>query len=185
LLFDEVQTGIGRTGNFYAFQGAGVVPDALASAKALAAGLPMGAMLAKGELGETLQPGDHASTFGGGPFVSGIANAVLDVVLAPGFLDGVKARAERLSAGMQRLAGAHACVLEVRGSGLLRGFQLDGPIAPELVTFLHERGLLTAPAGKDVLRLAPPLTVTDAEVDEALGKIDEALAAYMRSRVGA
>lgn len=182
LLFDEVQTGIGRTGTFFAFQSAGVVPDALASAKALAGGLPMGSMLARGEAATILQPGDHASTFGGGPFVSRVAHAVLDVVLAPGFLEGVAARASRLAAGMEELRERHAMVVEARGMGLLRGLQLDGQHAPALVGLLHERGLLTAPAGKDVLRLAPPLIVSEAEIDEALGLIDGALAALGASR---
>ena len=184
LLFDEVQTGIGRTGTFYAFQGTGVVPDALASAKALAGGLPMGAMLARGDAASVLQAGDHASTFGGGPFVSSVAHAVLDVVLAPGFLEGVRDRGARLAQGLQSLANRHPSVLGARGSGLLHGLQLDGPHAPALVGLLHERGLLTAPAGKDVLRLAPPLVVTDEEIDEALASIDAALGAFATAHAG-
>jgi len=175
LILDEVQTGIGRTGSFFAYQGTGVVPDAVAASKALAGGLPLGCALARGEAAAALQPGDHASTFGGGPFVTSVAHAVLDVVLADGFLDGVSARAAQLSNGLEDLALRHASVVGARGVGLLCGLQLDGPRAPDLVARLHARGLLAAPAGKDVLRLAPPLVVSESEVVEALGAIDAAL----------
>ena len=175
LLFDEVQTGVGRLGTFYAFQGVGVIPDAIASAKGLGGGLPIGCMLARGEAATAFQPGDHASTFGGGPFITTISNAVLDVILADGFLGSVRARSEELGAGLEDLAKRHPLVLEPRGAGLLRGLALNGQRAPDLVAALQRRGLLTAPAGKDVLRLAPPLIVTTAEICLALGRIDEAL----------
>jgi predicted acetylornithine/succinylornithine family transaminase len=177
LIIDEVQTGIGRTGTFFAFQGAGVVPDAVASSKALAGGLPLGCALARGEAATALQPGDHASTFGGGPFVTSVAHAVLDVVLADGFMDGVAARARLLGRGLADLASRHEHVLGARGAGLLCGLQLDAPRAPDLVALLHARGLLAAPAGKDVLRLAPPLVVSESEIAEALASIDAALGA--------
>lgn len=175
LLFDEVQCGLGRTGSFYAFQQEGVAPDALSTAKALAGGLPMGAMLARGEAAEALQAGDHASTFGGGPFVARVANAVLDEVLAEGFLGEVKRKGERLAAGLRGLVDAHPAATGLRGRALMLGLVLDGARAGELVDRLRERGLLTCPAGPDVVRLVPPLTITDEEIDEAVAIFGAAL----------
>lgn len=168
LIFDEVQSGIGRTGHFFAYQSEGVTPDAVTSAKGLAGGLPMGVLLARGEAAAVLGPGDHASTFGGGPFVASVANAVLDVVLAEGFLEAVAAKGERLRRGLEYLAARHDDVLEVRGRGLMLGLALSGPHAGELSRRLQEVGLLVAPAGPDVLRFVPPLTVDDEAIDEAL-----------------
>jgi predicted acetylornithine/succinylornithine family transaminase len=176
LVLDEVQTGLGRTGSLYAFQGEGVVPDALASAKALAGGLPMGCLLARGDAARAFAPGDHASTFGGGPFVAGVAHAVLDVVTADGFLESVREKGERLAQGLDAIAAKRRLVLRAQGRGLMRGLVLDGPRAPELVPALHARGLLAAPAGKDVLRLTPPLIVTNDEIAEGLETIDAGLA---------
>jgi predicted acetylornithine/succinylornithine family transaminase len=175
LLFDEVQSGVGRTGTFLACQGEGVVPDAVALAKALAGGLPMGALLARGDAADAFRPGDHASTFGGGPFVASVANAVLDVVLAEGFLEGVRGRADRLEQGLLRIAASRPSVREVRGRGLMRGVALDGDAAPAVVDALRDRGVLALSAGRDVLRLLPPLVIEDAEIDEALGAIEGAL----------
>ena len=175
LLFDEVQTGVGRMGTLYAFQGLGVVPDALASAKGLGGGLPIGCMLARGEAATTFQPGDHASTFGGGPFIATVANAVLDVVLSEGFLASVASRARELDASLGDIAERHRLVVAARGRGLLRGLALDGERAPDLVSALHRRGILAAPAGKDVLRLAPPLIVSSEEIAIATARLDEAL----------
>ena len=185
LLFDEVQSGLGRTGSFYAFQAAGVRPDAFSTAKALAGGLPMGAMLARGEAAKALQAGDHASTFGGGPFVASVANAVLDEVLAEGFLAQVSRKGERLAGGLRELVGRHPAALEVRGLGLMVGLVLDGPRAGELVDALRERGLLTCPAGPDVVRLVPPLVITDEEIDEAVAIFDAALGALGARAEGA
>jgi len=175
LVIDEVQTGIGRTGHFFAFQSEGVRPDALTSAKSLAGGLPMGALLARGEAAEAFEPGDHASTFGGGPFVAAVANAVLDVVLEPGFLAGVRDRGRQLAAGLDDIATRRPTVTGVRGRGLLWGMVLSEPVAPDLVEILHELGMLTVPAGADVLRLVPPLTITGAQIESGLTLVEKAL----------
>ncbi|HZM16255.1 MAG TPA: acetylglutamate kinase [Candidatus Krumholzibacteria bacterium] len=168
LVFDEVQTGLGRTGTFLAAQGDGVVPDAVTLAKALAGGLPMGALLARGEAARALGRGEHGSTFGGGPFVARAAHAVLDTVLAPGFLAGVRARGAELGARLALLATAWPEVVkEARGRGLMWGLELRQPRAPELVGALRELGFLGLQAGKNVLRLLPPLVVSAAEIDAA------------------
>ena len=168
LVFDEVQSGLGRTGTFFAYQGEGVLPDAVACAKALAGGLPMGALLARGEAADAFQPGDHASTFGGGLLVSAAAHAVLDVVLGEGFLDEIRRRGDRLRAGLEALAASSPHAAGVRGRGLMLGLQLTAPRAGELVESLRARGALTCPAGADVVRFVPPLTIDDEEIDEAL-----------------
>lgn len=176
LLLDEVQTGLGRTGTFYAFQGAGVVPDAVASAKALAGGLPMGVLLAGGEAARAFVPGDHASTFGGGPFVATVANAVLDVILADGFLAMVRRRGEQLGCGLAELAKRHPTVVSgVRGKGLMWGLVLHGPQAARLVELLQGLGVLAMAAGPDVLRVIPPLVITAEELDEGLALLDQGL----------
>ena len=175
LLFDEVQTGVGRMGTLYAFQSAGVVPDALASAKGLGAGLPIGCMLARGEAADAFVPGDHASTFGGGPFIATVALAVLDVVLGGAFLDNVRARSSELERSLEDVASRHEMVAETRGRGLLRGLALKAQRAGDVVGALHRRGVLAAPAGKDVLRLAPPLIVTSDEMAVAMAALDDAL----------
>ncbi len=182
LIFDEVQAGLGRTGTFFAYQGEGVVPDAVTCAKALAGGLPMGALLARGAAAAAFQPGDHASTFGGGPLVSAAAHAVLDVVLAEGFLDDLRRRGERLRAGLERLAAADPAAAGVRGRGLMLGLRLAEPRAGELVDALREHGALTCPAGPDVVRFVPPLTISREEIDEALGIVERALAVLSRPR---
>ena len=176
LVFDEVQSGLGRTGTFFAYQGEGVVPDAVTCAKALAGGLPMGALLARGEAAAAFEPGDHASTFGGGPLVSAAAHAVLDVVLAEGFLDEVRRKGERLRDGIEELAAHSPLAAEVRGRGLMLGLRLAEPRAGELVDALREAGALTCPAGADVVRFVPPLVIGREEIDEALGILDRALA---------
>jgi predicted acetylornithine/succinylornithine family transaminase len=183
LLLDEVQCGLGRTGTFLAYQGEGVLPDAVACAKALAGGLPMGAVLARGPAAEALGPGLHGCTFGGGPLVAAAAHAVLDVILAGGFLDEVRLKGEHLGAALDDLAGRHVAATGARGRGLLRGIVLRGDHAPDLVSALHDLGLLTVPAGKDVLRLLPPLVVTHAEIDEAASLLDRALR-ELSSRAG-
>jgi predicted acetylornithine/succinylornithine family transaminase len=176
LVFDEVQSGIGRTGTFFAYQAEGVLPDAVTSAKALAGGLPMGALLTHGEAAKAFEPGDHASTFGGGPLVAEVANAVLDVVLDEGFLESVGTKGRRLQSGLERLAASGENVAEVRGMGLMQGMRLAEPRAGELVAALHGLGLLTCPAGPDVVRFEPPLIVSDGQIDEAVSLVERGLA---------
>ncbi len=174
LIFDEVQCGLGRTGSLFAFEEAGVVPDILTLAKPLAGGLPMGAALVDDDVAEALAPGDHATTFGGGPLVASVALAVLREISRPEFLRGVRARADHLVARLTEVAAAHESVLQIRGRGLIQGVVLDRPAAP-VVARARELGLLLVGAGPDVVRLLPPLNVTTEELDEGVAVLDRAL----------
>ncbi len=175
LILDEVQTGIGRTGAFFAYQHEEVRPDLVVAAKGLAGGLPMGVLLARGEAAAAFTPGDHGCTFGGGPLVAHVADAVVRTVLAPGFLDEVRRKGEHLRRRLEELAERHPVVVETRGRGLMQGLALAAPRAAELVTRLRDRGVLAAPAGASVLRLVPPLVIEEAEIDAAAAALDAAL----------
>jgi acetylornithine/N-succinyldiaminopimelate aminotransferase len=175
LLVDEVQTGIGRTGPWFAFQGSPVVPDVVTVAKALANGLPIGACIARGEAGKVLEPGDHATTFGGNPVTCAAANAVLDTIESDGILVTAQARARRLRDGLERLVGDAPYASGVRGRGLLLGLELDAPVAAAVEAACRARYLIVNAVGDDVIRLAPPLTVTRQEIDLALAGLEEAL----------
>jgi acetylornithine/succinyldiaminopimelate/putrescine aminotransferase len=170
LLLDEVQSGVGRTGAFFAYEHTGIRPDAVMLAKALANGLPIGCLLVAGDAPEGFVPGDHASTFGGNPVACAAANAVCDE-LTNELLATVRANGLLLSGGLATLPG----VREVRGAGLMLGAELDRPPA-DVVAACAERGLLVGTAGTDVLRLTPPLVVTTAEIEHALGVLEEVLA---------
>lgn len=170
LVLDEIQTGVGRTGTFFAFEQLGVHPDLVTLAKALANGLPIGCLLVSDEAAGAFVPGDHASTFGGNPVACAAACAVLDA-LTDELLADVRARGTRLAEGLADLPA----VLETRGLGLLVGAELDRP-AGEVVASCLERGLLVSSAGERVLRLTPPLTVSPDEVEQALAIVAEALA---------
>jgi acetylornithine/N-succinyldiaminopimelate aminotransferase len=167
LVLDEVQTGVGRTGTFLACEQLGVRPDAVALAKGLANGLPVGALLAAGD---GLEPGDHGSTFGGNPVACAAACAVLDE-LTDELLAAVARKGEALAAGLAALPG----VTEVRGRGLLLGADVGRP-AGDVVAAALARGLLVGTAGERTLRLAPPLTVSDDELALGLERLAEALA---------
>jgi acetylornithine/N-succinyldiaminopimelate aminotransferase len=168
LLFDEIQCGLARTGSLWAFQQAGVVPDALTTAKALGGGLPIGALVTGERLAEVLQAGDHGSTFAGGPVVCAAAHAVLDVVCDPALLAHVREMGERLRYGLEELAG----VGEVRARGLMVGFDLLEADATELARrALLEQRLVVNATGPRTLRMLPPLVVTEAEIDDALGRV--------------
>ena len=177
LLADEVQTGIGRTGTWFAFQGTEVVPDVITLAKALANGLPIGACVAHGHAATVLGPGDHATTFGGNPVTAAAALAVLDTIEGEGLLQQAASRAKRLRAGLEALVGAAPYATGVRGRGLLLGLELDAPVAGQVEAACRDRFLLVNAVGGDVLRLAPPLIITREEVDLALEGIAEALQA--------
>jgi acetylornithine/N-succinyldiaminopimelate aminotransferase len=159
---DEVQTGVGRTGSFFAFEQLGVRPDLVALAKGLANGLPIGALLVADDTAGGLGPGDHGSTFGGNPVVAAAAGAVVDAIDGE-LLENVSARGAQLAAGLRALPG----IEDVRGRGLLLGAVGATPAA-DVVAEAREQGLLVLTAGDDVVRLAPPLTVTAADVSEAL-----------------
>ena len=175
LIFDEVQTGAGRTGAWLAAQKIGVKPDIVTLAKALGGGLPIGATVAREEVAAAFTPGAHGSTFGGNPVVARAALAVLDVVLAPGFLDGVKQRGEQLRSALYGLAMRTDRILDIRGMGLMWGVEIAGGGASDVVAKCRENGLLILTAGADTLRLLPPLVVSGAEIDYAVGILEDAL----------
>ena len=170
LCVDEVQAGLGRTGTFFAYEQLGIEPDLVTLAKGLGNGLPIGALLVREGVADAIGPGDHGSTFGGNPVASAAAGAGV-AALDDALLENVAARGAQLSSGLQKLSG----VREVRGRGLLLAGLLDRDASP-VVDECRARGLLVLTAGPDVLRLLPPLVVTEAEVDEALGVLQEVLA---------
>lgn len=178
LALDEVQTGMGRSGKLWAHQWAGIEPDVMSSAKGIGGGFPLGAVLAKEHVAKHLKPGTHGTTYGGNPLACAAGNAVLDVVLEPGFLDRVDHTARYLWDGLQALSRQHPRVASgVRGAGLLVGLQLVPEVTNgDLQAAAVEEGLLSVAAGQNVLRLAPPLIVTEAEVDQALAMLGRALA---------
>jgi acetylornithine/N-succinyldiaminopimelate aminotransferase len=174
LIFDEVQTGVGRTGELFAYQRTGVTPDIMALAKALGGGFPLGACLATAEAGKGMTAGTHGSTFGGNPLAMAAGNAVLDVVLSEGFLDHVRRCGLLLK---QKLAGIRdrypSVVAELRGEGLLLGMRAAVP-SGELVDELRAEKLITVAAGDNVVRLLPPLIVSEEEIAEAVRRIERA-----------
>jgi acetylornithine/N-succinyldiaminopimelate aminotransferase len=172
LIFDEVQTGLGRTGRLFAHEWDGVGPDVMALAKGLGGGFPIGACLATNAAGEFMTPGTHGSTFGGNPLAMAVANAVLDVVMENGFLDQVRQIAGALNQRLSWLVAAYPGVFsEVRGTGLLIGLRCEVPNA-EVIEAARAHGLLLAPAGDNVARLLPPLIVGEREVEEAIGILE-------------
>jgi len=171
LALDEVQTGIGRTGHWYAHQAEGVEPDIVTLAKGLGGGLPIGACLAFGPAAELLTPGSHGSTFGGNPVSCAAGLAVLRTIARDGLLDHVKRVGERLCDGLSGLSK----IVDVRGAGLLLGVVLDGPIAADLADRLRARGFLTGAVRPDVLRLAPPLILSAEQADAFVAAVAAAL----------
>lgn len=174
LIFDEVQCGLGRTGHLFAYEAAGVVPDIVTLAKPLAGGLPMGAVLMTDAVASAVRPGDHGTTFGGGPVVSTVALEVLRRVSAPEFLADVRRKGEIVARTLRSLVDRGAA-LEVRGTGLMWGLELTVPAAPH-VAQAFEAGLLLGTAGERVIRLLPPLTITDVELTAGLAILEEVLA---------
>jgi acetylornithine/N-succinyldiaminopimelate aminotransferase len=174
LIFDEVQTGIGRTGDLFAYEHTGIAPDIMALAKALGGGFPVGACLATTEAAKGMTAGSHGSTFGGNPLAMAAGNAVLDVVLTPGFLDRVRKTALLFKQRLAEIKDRHAAVIaEVRGEGLLIGLRMTIPNG-EVVDALRAEKLLTVAAGDNVVRLLPPLIVSEAEIADAIERIDRA-----------
>jgi acetylornithine/N-succinyldiaminopimelate aminotransferase len=170
---DEVQTGVGRTGSWFMHQADGVAPDVITLAKALGGGLPMGATLAFGEAAELLGVGSHGSTFGGNPIAAAAALAVLDTIRDEGLLERAKELEHRFTAGIEALG--HAGISGVRGRGALLGIVLTADVAPALESHLRAFGFLTNAVAPGVLRLAPPLVLTDAEVDAFVAALPAAL----------
>ncbi|HYL49366.1 MAG TPA: aspartate aminotransferase family protein [Stellaceae bacterium] len=172
LIFDEVQTGMGRTGKLFAHEWAGVTPDIMALAKGLASGFPVGAFLATEKAAKGMTAGTHGSTFGGNPLAMAVANEVLTVMTEPGFLPQVERIAKLLRTKLEALAKSYPKIFaEVRGKGLLTGFRCVVPNL-EVVERLRGAGLLTVGAGENAVRLLPPLIIDERHVDEAVGLID-------------
>src|SRR5215213_189306 len=176
LIVDEVQTGIGRTGKLFGYQYGGIEPDIMALAKGLGGGFPVGACLATAEAAKGMTAGSHGSTFGGNPLAMAAGNAVLDVVLAPGFLDRVRRNVLLLKQRTAELKDRHPDVIaEIRGEGLLVGLRTIIPNG-QVVDALRAEKLLTVAAGDNVVRLLPPLIVSDKEIADAVERIDRACA---------
>jgi acetylornithine/N-succinyldiaminopimelate aminotransferase len=174
LIFDEVQTGIGRTGDLFAYQGLGIEPDILTSAKALGGGLPLGAFMAKSVFAEALVPGDHGSTFGGNPVACASGCAVIETVLEDGFLDKVNTVAEYFSAKLIELKGKYPIIKEFRGKGLMMGIELNIDGA-DFVKAAYEAGLIINCTNVRVLRFLPPLTIKKEEIDILIDFLDSEL----------
>jgi len=179
LAFDEVQTGMGRTGDLFAYKRIGVTPDVMSLAKALGGGFPIGACLATAEAAAGMTPGSHGSTFGGNPLAVAAATAVLDVMLKPGFFDHVQKMSLLLKQNLASVVDRYPAVLaEVRGEGLLIGVKAVVP-SGDLVSALREQKLLTVGAGDNVVRFLAPLIVTEAEIDQSIACLERACAALL------
>ena len=182
LILDEVQTGLGRTGTLYAHEQAGMSPDIMATAKALGGGFPVGACLATEEAASGMTRGVHGTTYGGNPLAMAVGNAVLDIILADGFLAGVRERSLRLKQGLASVADRYPSVFSgVRGTGLLAGLACVVPNTDVVRAFVDE-GLLTVPAGDNVVRVLPPLIVSDEEIAEGIHRIEKAAGGISRSQ---
>ncbi len=178
LIADEIQTGMARTGDFYASKGIGLEPDIITLAKPLAGGLPLSAVLIPGKINDIIHFGDHGTTFGGGPVTTAVALKVWEHLTRPGFLEDVRRRAKALGSALEELKAKSPRVGELRGRGLLRGFQYiagDGEGVAGLLARLRENGLLALRSGTDVLRIAPPLVIEEKEILQGMKIIEEVL----------
>lgn len=176
LIFDEVQTGMGRTGTLFSYQQTGIAPDILTSAKGLGGGFPVAACLATEQAARGMTAGAHGSTFGGNPLAMAVAETVLDIISEPGFLDHVAAIGQKLWNDVKQVCALYPSVIqEVRGHGLMLGLKCVIPNT-ELIAKLREHGLLTVGAGDNVIRLLPPLIITDQEVSHAISILSQTLA---------
>jgi len=178
LVFDEVQTGVGRTGYLYAYQMYDVVPDILSSAKGLGGGFPVAAMLTTAKVAASLKVGTHGSTYGGNALACAVAQKVIDTVSQPEILQGVKVRSERLRTGMMAIGERYGVFSEVRGAGLLLGCVLSEPWQGRARDFLNaglDEGVMVLVAGANVVRLAPSLIIPEPDIDEALNRFEAAV----------
>ncbi len=172
LIFDEVQSGVGRTGELFAYQHFGIVPDIMAIAKGLGGGFPLGAFLTTQEAGKGMTAGTHGTTYGGNPLATTIGMAVLDIVLAPGFFDHVRSMGFLLKQRLAELQAIHPHIIaEVRGIGLMLGLGLHLPVA-DFVAAARQEHILVIPAAENVARLLPPLIIKEEEVTEAIRRLD-------------
>lgn len=183
LIFDEVQSGFGRTGYLYAYQHYGVVPDILSSAKSLGGGFPIGAMLTTAKIAEHLVVGTHGTTYGGNPLACAVAGAAFDVINTPEVLAGVRAKRERFKARLEKLGQEYGIFTQVRGLGLLIGAVLADAWkgkAKDVFNAAEKEGLMILQAGPDVVRFAPSLVIDDADIDEGLDRLERAVAKLTR-----
>ncbi|RUO38939.1 aspartate aminotransferase family protein [Aliidiomarina taiwanensis] len=179
LIFDEVQTGFGRTGSLYAYEQTGVTPDILATAKALGGGFPIGAMLTTAEIAEHLKVGTHGSTYGGNPLACAVSEAVMDVVNTPEVLEGVKAKEQLFRNALNAINEKHNVFTEVRGQGLLLGAALNENFKGKARDFLvasAEEGLMVLVAGTDVVRFTPSLIISEDDITEGMARFEKAVA---------
>jgi acetylornithine/N-succinyldiaminopimelate aminotransferase len=184
LLFDEVQSGMGRTGELFAHQRVGVEPDIMALAKALGGGFPVGACLATREAAKGMTAGTHGSTFGGNPLAMSAANAVLDVMLEPGFLERVRRIALLFKQRLAEIKDRHPSIIaEVRGEGLLVGLRAAVPVG-DLVDAMRAENMITVAAGDNVVRLLPPLIINEQEIAEGIRRLDRACARLSQAHGG-
>lgn len=184
LIFDEVQTGVGRTGELYAYQKYDVIPDILTSAKALGNGFPISAMLTTHQIAQSFQPGVHGTTFGGNPLACAVAGKVLEIISQPQFLENVKLRTTQFMKALNELNSRYPLFKDVRGSGLLIGLELNSQYmnrAAELSNLTSQHGLMTLIAGPNVLRLAPALNINDEEFTEGLLRLESAFKAFIEN----
>lgn len=176
LIIDEIQTGIGRVGPWFAFETTPVVPDVITVAKALANGLPIGACIAHGSAASTFEPGDHGTTFGGNPVTAAAGLAVLDTIREEGILTSAARRGQRLREGLVGLVDTHELAVGIRGAGMLLGLELASPVAAQLEAACRDRRVIVNAVAPDVVRIAPPLTIERSEIDRAVAVLGEALA---------
>ncbi|GIB46576.1 TPA: aspartate aminotransferase family protein [Vibrio cholerae] len=182
LIFDEVQTGNGRTGDFYAYQGIGVTPDILATAKSLGGGFPIGAMLTTAKIAEHMKVGVHGSTYGGNPLACAVAEAVVDFVAQPEILAGVKQREQWMRAELEKINQKYHLFKEIRGKGLLLGAALNDEWqgrARDILVAAGKQGLMVLVAGASVVRFTPSLIISQQEVEEGMARLDKAIATLM------
>ena len=178
LMLDEIQCGMGRTGKLYAHEWAGIQPDVLACAKGIGSGFPLGAILATEQAARGLTPGTHGSTYGGNQLAMAVGNAVLEVILADGFLDGVQRVAKSLRARLEAQVASHPQLFKaVRGSGLMLGLVCEAPNL-DVVARLRDAGLLSVPAAENVIRFLPPLIIGESHIEEAVASIEKVAAAW-------
>ncbi|EKF9199991.1 aspartate aminotransferase family protein [Vibrio cholerae] len=182
LIFDEVQTGNGRTGYFYAYQGIGVTPDILATAKSLGGGFPIGAMLTTAKIAEHMKVGVHGSTYGGNPLACAVAEAVVDFVAQPEILAGVKQREQWMRAELEKINQKYHLFKEIRGKGLLLGAALNDEWqgrARDILVAAGKQGLMVLVAGASVVRFTPSLIISQQEIEEGMARLDKAIATLM------
>ena len=185
LIFDEIQTGIGRTAKLFAYEWLGIAPDIMCLAKAIGGGFPLGALLATAEAAKGMTVGTHGTTYGGNPLAMAVGNEALDMVLAPGFLEHVAKTSNYLSQQLGALVAGHPAIFEsVRGQGLMLGLKMKIPNT-DFITAARAAGLIVLPAGENVVRLLPPLTLTEDEAREGVALLGQAATALEAQKAAA